>query len=287
MFRSGFALALGVLSVLPMLTACGQPSIEGDATQVIARVDNAEISMWQYNHALQRAGVTLPSVAVKKELAAKLVDRELALQAALAAKMDRQPDVMLQLEEARRDVLARAWAEHTARDASQPTDNIAARYFKDHPELFAERRIYRLREAALPADLKQLDEVKSRLVAGLSMDQVTTWLRGQQVSFNEQRVIRAAEQLPIEALPRLQAASAGQVVFFETPRGVLLYQVLGVESAPVSWENARPIIFDYLRRQGGKRAVQNESDRLRQAARIQYLGEFAELFAEPPAKGAP
>ena len=287
MFRADAALALGILAVLPILNACGHRSTEGDATQVIARVDDAEISMWQYNHALQRAGVTLPSPAVKKELAAKLVDRELALQAALAAKIDRQPEVMLQLDEARRDVLARAWAEQTARDASRPDDNTAARYFKEHPELFSERRIYRLREAALPADLKQLDEVKSRLLAGMSMDQVTTWLRSQQVSFNEQRVIRAAEQLPIEALPRLQAASEGQAVFFETPRGVLLYQVLGVESAPVSWENARPIILDYLRRQAGKHVVQSESDRLRKAARISYLGDYAGLFAEQPGKVAP
>ena len=285
MFRADAALALGILAVLPILNACGHRSTEGDATQVIARVDDAEISMWQYNHALQRAGVTLPSPAVKKELAAKLVDRELALQAALAAKIDRQPEVMLQLDEARRDVLA--WAEQTARDASRPDDNTAARYFKEHPELFSERRIYRLREAALPADLKQLDEVKSRLLAGMSMDQVTTWLRSQQVSFNEQRVIRAAEQLPIEALPRLQAASEGQAVFFETPRGVLLYQVLGVESAPVSWENARPIILDYLRRQAGKHVVQSESDRLRKAARISYLGDYAGLFAEQPGKVAP
>jgi EpsD family peptidyl-prolyl cis-trans isomerase len=285
--RPGATLALSILAVLSILTGCGHPAAEGDATQVIARVDDAEISMWQYNHALQRAGVTLPTPAVRKELAAKLVDRELALQAALAAKIDRQPEVMLQLEEARREVLARAWAEQTALDASRPDDNAAARYFKEHPELFSERRIYRLHEAALPADLKQLDEVKSRLVVGTPMDQVTTWLRGQQVSFNEQRVIRAAEQLPIEALPRLQTAREGQAVFFETARGVLLYQVLGVEPAPVSWENARPIILDYLRKQAGKHVVQSESDRLRKAARISYLGDFTALFAEQPGKVAP
>jgi len=278
---SYFAWLVAVFVAMPLLTGCNKPSTEDavGASQVIARVNDTEISMWQYNHALLRSGVDIPTAAVKKELASKLVDRELALQAALVAKLDRQPDVMLQLEEARRDVLARAWAERTAADTQRPDNNAAARYYKQHPELFTQRKIYHLREAAFAADLPQLDEVKNRLARGASYDQVIDWLSSQKVRFNQQKVIRAAEQLPIQSLSRLNTASKDQVVFFESPRGVLAYQILSVQSAPLDWETARPIILDYLRKKAGKRSVDAETDRLRNAAQISHLGEFSALFA--------
>jgi hypothetical protein len=96
-------------------------------------------------------------------------------------------------------------------------------------------------------------------------------------------VIRAAEQLPIEALPQLNKAIEGQTVIFESPRGVIAYKLLAVQPAAVNWETAKPIVRDYLARQGGKRAVESDMRHLRGATQIVWLGDFAPLFA--PAAG--
>lgn len=255
-----------LLAVLPLLVACapgGQPT-----GQVIARVNDTDISALQFDYSARRMGVTEPVGALRTEIVHKLVDRELAMQRALEEKLDRDPDVVLQLEEARRDVLARVYSERVAARAPRPGEDEAARYFSEHPALFAQRRIYRLREAALPADLAQLDEVRRRFAAGQPAPEVLGWLRTQQARFNEDTSIRAAEQLPIEALPRLAAASEGQTMLFESPRGVIVYQVLAAQAAPVSWDQARPVIVEHLARQAGKRAVEVELQHLRGAARI-------------------
>lgn len=282
LFPIGRGLALAAAGLL-VLTACGPLSGGDMPTQVVARVGGSEISMLQFNHALKSAGVPKPGEAVRKEVASKLVDRELAVQKALEKKLDRQPEVLLQLEEARRDVLARAYAEQIAAAAERPGENEAARFFARHPELFAERKIYRLREAALPGDLKELPEVRSRLAQKQPLEQVLGWLREQKVAFNEQVVVRAAEQLPIESLPMLNAASEGQTVLFVSPRGVIAYKVLAAQPARVSWEAARPIVRDYLAKQSGKHAVEAEMQHLRGATQIAWQGDFAPLFAAPPA----
>lgn len=270
---------LAGLAALATLPACSPVESAKSPGQVIARVGGTEISMLQFNHAIERMGIPNPGLPIRQEVAAKLVDRELAVQQALAMKLDRQPEVMLKLEEARRDVLASAYAERAAGSAPRPDDTLQARYYADHPALFAERKIFRLREVALPADLKQMDEVKQRLAAKEPLDKLAAWLRTVNPAFNEQVVIRAAEQLPIEALPRLNAAREGETVVFESPRGVIAYAVIAAQPASVTWEAAKPIVRDYLAKRAGKDAVDARLKELRASTQVAYVGDFA-----PPAQ---
>lgn len=270
---------LATLCLALALSACKPAASGSTPSQVVASVGDREISLLQFNHALKVVGVPQPGEPIRREVTEKLIDRELVVHQALADKLDRTPEVLLQLEEARRDVLARAYAERIAASAEPPGDNEVARYYASHPELFSERRIFRLREITLAADLPQLAEAKQRFAQRQSLAQVATWLREQNAGFNDQTVIRAAEQLPIESLPRLNASTEGQAIFFETPRGVIAYAVLATQPAPVSWENARPIIRDYLARQAGKRVMDARVKELRTATHIAY----GEAFAPPPA----
>lgn len=273
---AGMILALALVGCKPAATG-SSPS------QVVATVGDREISTLQFNHALKLVGIPQPGEPIRREVTEKLIDRELVVAQALAEKLDRTPEVLLQLEEARRDVLALAYAERVAATAQPPGDSEVARYYAEHPGLFAERRIFRLREVTLAADIPQLDEAKTRFARQQPLAQVTAWLREQNVAFNDQVAIRAAEQLPIEALPRLNATAENQTVLFDTPRGIIAYTVLAAQPAPVLWENARPIIRDYLAKQAGKRAMEAHAKQLRAANRIAY----GEAFAPLPAGAVP
>jgi EpsD family peptidyl-prolyl cis-trans isomerase len=264
---------LVVMAGLSMLIGCTREPPRGGATQVFARVGGVEITALQFNHAIKMLGVARPNEAVRREVAEKLIDRELAVQQALSEKLDRQPEVLLQLEEARRDVLARAYAERIAASASKPSESEAARFYARHPELFASRKIFHLREAALPQSGAPLAEVKARFAQKQSFDQVGAWLRQQGVGFNEQVAIRAAEQLPLESLPTMNGAAQGQTVLFESPRGLIVYQIISARAAPVSWESAKPIIRDYLNKQAGKRAVDAQLKHLRGSVEVAHAGQ--------------
>jgi len=251
------------------LLGCLDRQTQTTDSPVLARVNGSEITHHQFERALTKTGFAAPADAVREEVALKLIDRELALQAALAGKLDRRPDIMLRLEEARRDILAAAWADRIASEVPPVSREDVARYYKSHPGLFAERAIYRLHEMTVSVDQAGLDELKQHLVAGGRVDGLPEWMRSHGLAFNDQRVIRAAEQLPIEVLPRLSALAVGEHLIFESPRGVIIYTLLDVQAAPVAWEAAEARIYAYLKKRNGRVSVEREMRRMRADASIE------------------
>jgi EpsD family peptidyl-prolyl cis-trans isomerase len=259
-----FTLLLGCADADRPSSNATQPS------QIIARVNGEEISLLQYRRALGLVRTQNPTEAVRQEIIDKLVDRELAVEQAIELRLDRQADVLVELEEARRDVLARAWAKRVAAEVPAPDDSAAARYYAERPYLFSERRVFHLREAALSSDRVHYTETRERMTRGDSITEILAWLKAQGVALKDQIVIRTAEQLPIEALPRLATTGPGKPAYFETPRGLLIYEVLESRAAPLDWDSARPVILAHLAKQAGKAAVVSEKQRLRRNADIHY-----------------
>ncbi len=263
------------ISCCLLLAACDEWNQLSGANegQVLVKVNDSEITILQYRNILYSLGILTPSDSVKQDIINKLIDRELAVQQAYKQGLDRQPEVILQLEEAKRDVLARAWANQVAASAIPPNEDQIAAYHLKHPELFAQRKIFHLREANFAARLPMLPEIKKHFVEGQTIQQVADWLRSENVPFNEQLVIRAAEQLPIEVLPKLNQAQNSQPVFFESKNGVLVYEVQSSENSPIDWDKAKPIIENYLNKQGGKKAVGSHMLRLRQTSTLKYFDQ--------------
>lgn len=268
-----------------LLSACLPATGNRPASQVIATVGNQEVTVLQFNHALKLVGLPQASPLVRDEITRKLVDRELIIQQAQAQGLDHDPEVLLQMEEARRDALARAYAERTATAASAgPSDAEVARYYATHPALFAERHIFHLHEITIPANQPGLDQVKRYLIQAPAMNNLSGWLQKQKVSFNEQKAMRAAEQIPLEALPRINGAPQGQTILFETPRGIIVYAVQSALQAPINWQQARPIIRDYLAKRAGRQTLEAHLEQLRSQTSIVYSEAFTPA-GEPKAVG--
>lgn len=261
--------AIQVAAIL-LLAACSGQTAEQPASQVIARVNEVEITVLQYNQALQTMGVQQASEQLQNDTTSKLIDREIAVQAATEAGMDKYPEVLLQIEEARRDILASAFAQSVAARAKPPTAQEAERFTATNPALFSGRRIYRLREAAFASDIERLDEVRRLLSESASLSDISQWSHAQAIPFNEQIAIRSAEQLPLEALPGFQKAKIGDTLIFESPQGLLVYEVLDAQPAPVAPESARAIALNHLTRERGRREVESTISTLRSMTVISY-----------------
>ncbi|MEW5873497.1 MAG: EpsD family peptidyl-prolyl cis-trans isomerase, partial [Chloroflexota bacterium] len=132
--------------VLPMLIAalvagCGdkKETEAGDkpASQVVARVNGTELTVHQVNFALQRIPNLSPeqSRAASLQVVRNLVEQELAVQQALADKLDRDATVVQALDAARRQILAEAWMGRKVGAPAEPTDADVQEYFNAHPEL--------------------------------------------------------------------------------------------------------------------------------------------------------
>jgi hypothetical protein len=117
------------------------------------------------------------------------------------------------------------------------------------------------------------------------MQDITGWLKSQDAKFTANSGVRAAEQIPLEILPKLQEMKDGVIQLFETPDGRLqVIRIVASKPAPVDEATAAPRIQQFLFNRRSSDAVAKEMKRLKDKAEIAYVGEFAGDAAAAEAK---
>lgn len=282
------ALALG-------LVACGDKGDKGVATQVAAKVGSEEISVHQINQVLQRANTNAATPeaakAMSREVLEKLIDQQLAVDQAVDAKLHRSPEVVTQIEAARREILARAYMQKLAASLPKPTPEEIKAYFKDQPALFAERRVYNLQELVIPktpanAAANVTAELQRQIAGGKSIEDAAAWLKAKAIQFGGGSATRPAEQIPLELLSQLHALKDGQSMVFETPQATTVVRVVASQLAPVPEAEALPRIEQFITNRRATEAVAADLKKLRAATTVTYMGEFSAPDAAAAAPAA-
>ena len=272
------SLALGAIS-LSALSACGERAAAPlPATQVAARVGGEEISIHQINTLLaQESSKNLtPQQTQDKSRAIleNLIDQQLAVEQALDNKLNRTPEVMAQLDAARREVLAAAYIRQFAASLPKPEPQELKKYYSQHPELFAQRRIFNIQEIVTPNTPEVLARLQAMAAANSSLEEAMGWLKSNKIAFQPGAATRAAEQIPLELLPRMQALKDGQDAVFATPTAITMLRLVGSHSVPIPEADALPRIAQYLGNQQLNDAIAAQMKTLRSKTQVDYLGEF-------------
>jgi EpsD family peptidyl-prolyl cis-trans isomerase len=264
------------------IAGCGGKDAEKPkpATQIAAKVNSGEISVHQLNYMLTRtagAAGASPEMApkIRREVLDRLVDQELAVEQAIDKKLDRSPEVLLAIENARREILARAYVEQLTAAAPKPTTEEAKKYYAENPQLFSERRIYNIQEIVLPATPGIASDLRGMLDGGKSMEEIANSLKGKGIKFAAGGATRSAEQIPLELLPKIHPLKAGQSLILEGPQAITVMRLAGVQSAPVSEDVALPRIQQFLGNQRAAEIAKQEFKALKANAKITFMGEFA------------
>jgi hypothetical protein len=202
----------------------------GTPPPAAARV-NAEVISVRELEAARKKGDDFGGDALER-----LIDQRLARQHALEQGLDRSPQIAQALESAKTDILARAYRQLVAEAQPRPTPAEIRSYYNEHPELFAQRRIYSLEQ------------------------------------FSINRATRAADELPLELAPRLQAMKEGEVhVLEDGPDGVVMLRIVAARLARLDEAAAAPLIERFLAARRSSEALAAEMKRLRASARIEYV----------------
>ncbi len=288
-------MALAAAGLGLMLAACGDKGAKQVATQVAAKVGSEEISVHRVNQVLQRSSAAgAPPEAVqraKRDVLEKLIDQELAVEQATEAKLHRSPEVVNQIEEARREILVRAYMQKIAGTLPRPSQEELKKYHAEHPELFSQRRVFNVQEVVVPAAPGVEGQLRRFAAAGKSIEEASSWLKDQNIAFNSGGATRAAEQLAADVLARLQGLQDGQSTVLVSPQAVTLLRVVSSQATPISEADALPRIEQFLRNQRTVEAVTANLRQLRESTPIVYMGEFdgaanAAGAAQPAAKPA-
>lgn len=280
------------LLVLVALSACGNKSSTDEkklATQVAAKVNKGEISVHQINNVLARTGSVKPEQAklAGKQILDKLIEQELLVQQAMDKKLDRDPRVMQAIEASKREILSRAYLEQATSSAGKPDDASIKSFYDNNPALFKDRRVFTLQELVVNASLEQASAIQEQTKQARSMDDLVKYLKDQKIQFNANAGVKAAEQLPLEILPRFHEMKDGQTALIPTPAGLTLVHLATSQTRPLDEAAAKPFIEQYLTNQKRSEIAAAEIKQLREKAKIEYVGDFAKTDLDSPVSPVP
>lgn len=274
--------AVALLAVCAVLAGCGDR--QERASQTAAKVNKDEITVHQINFALQQQRVRPEqSEAAARQVLERLIDQQLALQKADDLKLDRDPRVVQQLEAARREILARAYFDKIGEGAAKPTPEEIRSYFEAKPALFRERRVYNLQEILIDAPAEQVAALRQRLAQSADVAAFVESLKAEGIRYTGNQVVRGAEQLPLAAVDRIAAMKDGEAMVTPTPAGLQVLVVVGSRPQPVSEEQARPAIEQFMLNDRRRQIVEADLKALRETAAIEYVGRFAGAASAPAA----
>lgn len=275
-------LLLAVVAAAALLTACGGDKGE-KASQTAAKVNKEEITVHQINFVLQRQPGLKPeqAEAASRQVLERLIDQELAVQKAQEQKLDRDPRVVQQIEAAKREIVARAYAERIGETVAKPGSDEIAKYYNDKPALFKDRRIYSLQELQIEAKPEQFEAIRAKLAAAKNLNEFAEYLKSADIRFAGNQAVRAAEQLPLAGLDAISRMKDGDSMVSPSPNGMTVLFLVGSRSQPVDEARARPAIEAFLVNQRKAEAVQKDVKALRESSKIEYVGKFS-----PPAPGS-
>ena len=270
---------------LAALAGCGGGKESKTASQAAARVNGEELTVHQINLVLERQPNLRPEQAepASRQVLESLIDQQLAVEKAVEGKLDRDPKIVQLLDAQRRATLAQAYLQKAAgAGVPAPSGEDIKKYFDAKPSLFSERRLYMLQEFTIQGDANQTKDLQAKLEAGSSAQQFGETLKASGLKFNVNQVTQPAENLPLNLVDLFAKLKDGQALYQQGNGGMKAILVVASRPQPLTSEQAKPLIERFLTETRRQEWLQKHVKDLRTAAKVEYIGKFA----EKPASGA-
>jgi len=269
-----------------VLAGCGGDKGEAKgASQAAARVNGEELTVHQINLVLERQPGLRPEQAdaAGRQVLEGLIDQQIAVEKAIEGKLDRDPKIVQLLDAQRRATLAQAYLQKAAGSGvGAPSGEDIKKYFDSKPALFSDRRLYMLQEFTVQGDANQTKDLQAKLEAGGTPQQFGETLKASGLKFNVNQVTQPAENLPLNLVDRIATLKDGQALYQQGNGGMKAILVVASRPQPLTYEQAKPLIERYLTETRRQEWLQKHVKDLRTAAKVDYVGKFA----EKPASGA-
>jgi hypothetical protein len=109
------------------------------------------------------------------------------------------------------------------------------------------------------------------------MHEIANSLKQKNIRFEANNSLRAAEQIPLDLLPKYFGMKDGQTQVIEMPQAIVVANLITSLSQPTDEATAIPQLQHFLDGQQAQAAVAREIKQLHTQAKIEYLGEFAAI----------
>ena len=254
--------------------------------QVIAHVGPDDITQQELDNELRLAGVAQDKRTdpIVKAALSRVVERKYLMQQALAAKLDREPTVHLDIFRSREQILAGAFAQ---RDLSSKMSTISKNeidsYMQAHPKQFAQRTLFQIEQISFTPP-KDVDALAAATKDAKTLDQVETQLNQMNIKFSRGTATLDSATIPPEMLKALEARKPDDVFFIRSRGSGSYFKVTSVDSKPLTGDEAAEFAKRQVRAEIARKSAADISAAALAAAK--YEGDYARVMTTPAPAGA-
>jgi len=260
-----------------LMFGCSKPSGQSNPTQVVAKVNGKEISVHQINQALKNSpGLNVQNMNLaRKEVLEKLIDQQIAVEQAESEKLDRNPDVVMAIDSAKRQIIANAYVSQLISNSIKVSETDIQKYYDENPALFSQRKIYFFEDMLIENKENMKLTGAEETLKFRSSQEFTDWLKSKNYNFAGGYYVRPAEQIPLDILSKISSLNVGDAVILGAQNNLHAIYITNVQQVPVKLEDAKPAIKTYLTNTAARALVTNKIKELKDQSKIEYLGEFS------------
>jgi EpsD family peptidyl-prolyl cis-trans isomerase len=271
-----------------LLSGCGRRHEEGAVGQVIGHVGPDAVTVQELQNEMRVLNVPPDKQnddQVVKRVLSEIASRKYIVQEAVAAKMDRQPTILLDILRSREQALAGAYVQREigTKMAGIGKGDIDS-FIQTHPRQFASREEFDIDQISFQAP-KEMGEIAAATKDFKTLEQVDGKLNELGVKHVHHPGVIDGATLPDNVLASLKARKDGDIFFLRAGEGATFFKVLEVKPKPIACEDAQRL---------ARRALQQEllktmsADTEKSAiATAKFEGDYARIISAPTPAATP
>ncbi len=257
-----------------VLAGCGDKALEATTAakvnDTVIRAAELSEKMKQYKHFPEDRKSQVTATLMKAT-----VDSELLRQAAVKERLDQDEQVRIKLAQANRLILANAYVDKVRAQVSKPTAAEVKAHYDQHPELYADRKLYELQELVIQPKPANEAEILAKLGDGSNFGDFVGWLRGQNIAHGSRPQTVVPDNMPEDILARLKSLGVGKAFAIVDTDRINILRVEALQTQAIGLEAATPAIEKKLLDQRMAGAMENALKSLRDNAKIEYAPAYS------------
>jgi EpsD family peptidyl-prolyl cis-trans isomerase len=250
---SGLLMRFGRLAAIVgccgLLLACGKKDQNAASSgQVVAHVGDQVVTTQELENEFRLANVApekQKDPELIKRVLGELVTRKYLLQQAVAAKLDREPGVLLDILRSREQVLENAFLTRTVASKA-PSKADVDKYVANNPSKFADRKIFSVEQIVLPLGPSTQSVIEASKDAK-SLEDVDQQLTGAGIPHARQMGALSSSEIPQDFYNAIEAKKVDNVFFVRSGPNGVFFMVKGEEARPLDGEAAANVARQLLR----------------------------------------
>lgn len=270
------------------LAGCGKKhESEAFTGQVIAHVGPDDVTQQELDNEFRLAKIPADkrTDAMTKALLTRILERKYLVQQAVAAKLDREPTVHLDLLRAREQILAGAFVQRElGSKVTGIANNEIDNYIHGHPDQFEKRQIFDIEQVTFPP-VKDMEALAAATKEFKTIDQVENKLNELGIKYSRGPGALDGASMPPQMLSALQARKPDDIFFIRSRNNASFFKVTSVEDKPLTGEEAQQFAKRELASDMAKRAAEETSKAA--VAETKFEGDYGRIMTTAPAAPAP